>query len=175
MSKKPLVVLGMSGGVDSSVAVHLLQQAGYEVHGVHMLMIPEKWQTNLQAVADAETVAKQFGIKFSVLDIKEEFEQTIIKQFIKEYNRGRTPNPCILCNKQLKFGLFAEHAIKMRADYISTGHYVRTKVSEYNQKLFYKAADPQKDQSYFLSLVSPRVVERCIFPLGDYHKEEVRD
>ena len=175
MSRKPLVVLGMSGGVDSSVAVHLLQQAGYEVHGVHMLMIPEKWQTNLQAVADAKTVAKQFGIKFSVLDIREKFEQIVIQQFIKEYNRGRTPNPCVLCNKQLKFGLFAEYAIKMRADYISTGHYVRTKISEYNQKLFYRAADPQKDQSYFLSLVSPQVVERCIFPLGEYHKEEVRD
>ena len=175
MSKKPLVVLGMSGGVDSSVAVHLLQQAGYEVHGVHMLMIPEKWQTNFQAVADAESVAKQFRIKFSVLDVREKFKQTIIQQFVKEYNRGRTPNPCVLCNKQLKFGLFAEYAMKIQADYIGTGHYVRTKFSEYNQKLFYKAADPQKDQSYFLSLVSPRVVERCIFPLGDYHKEEVRD
>ena len=84
MSRKPLVVLGMSGGVDSSVAVHLLQQAGYEVHGVHMLMIPEKWQTNLQAVADAKTVAKQFGIKFSVLDIREKFEQIVIQQNIIE-------------------------------------------------------------------------------------------
>ena len=173
--KKPVVALGMSGGVDSSVAVHLLQQAGYEVHGVHMLMIPEEFQPNPASVQDAETVAKQFDIQFSVLDVRERFKNIIIQQFGKEYSCGRTPNPCVLCNQQLKFGIFAEEAMQLGADFISTGHYVRTADSAYQKKLFHKAVDPKKDQSYFLSLVSPDVLDRCIFPLGDYTKEQVRD
>lgn len=173
-TKKPVVALGMSGGVDSSVSVYLLQQAGYEVHGVHMLMIPERFHPNPAAVRDAEAVAEQLKIKFSVLDVREKFEKIIIQQFGKEYTKGRTPNPCVYCNKQLKFGIFAEETLKLHADFISTGHYIRTGDSEYNRKLFYKAVDPKKDQSYFLSLVSPHVVERCVFPLGGYTKEQVR-
>lgn len=173
--KKPVVALGMSGGVDSSVAVHLLQQAGYEVHGVHMLMIPEKFHPNPASVNDARTVAEQYGIQFSVLDVREQFENIIIQQFGKEYSNGRTPNPCVLCNKQLKFGLFAENAKKINADFISTGHYVRTEIFENGKKLFHKALDPKKDQSYFLSLVSPDVLNRCIFPLGNYTKDQVRE
>lgn len=173
--KKPVVALGMSGGVDSSVAVHLLQQAGYEVHGVHMLMIPEKFHPNPASVNDARTVAEQYGIRFSVLDVREQFENIIIQQFGKEYSNGRTPNPCVLCNKQLKFGLFAENAKKINADFISTGHYVRTEIFENGKKLFHKALDPKKDQSYFLSLVSPDVLNRCIFPLGNYTKDQVRE
>ncbi len=173
--RKPVVALGMSGGVDSSVAVHLLQQAGYEVHGIHMLMIPEKFQPNPTSQEDAKAVAEQFGIEFTVLDVRDKFEECIIQQFGKEYSCGRTPNPCINCNQQLKFGLFADTAKKIGADFISTGHYVRTGVSEYNRKLFYKAVDAQKDQSYFLSLVSPDVLDRCIFPLGELSKDQVRD
>ena len=155
--KKPVVALGMSGGVDSSVAVHLLQKAGYEVHGIHMLMIPEKFQPNPTSQNDAKAVAEQFGIKFAVLDVRDKFEERIIQQFGKEYSCGRTPNPCINCNQQLKFGIFADTAKSIGADYISTGHYVRTEVSEYSRKLFHKAVDAKKDQSYFLSLVSPDV------------------
>lgn len=173
--RKPVVALGMSGGVDSSVAVHLLQKAGYEVHGIHMLMIPEKFQPNPTSQEDAKAVAEQFGIEFTVLDVRDKFEECIIQQFGKEYSCGRTPNPCINCNQQLKFGLFADAAKKIGADFISTGHYVRTGVSEYNRKLFYKAVDAKKDQSYFLSLVSPDVLDRCIFPLGELSKEQVRD
>lgn len=172
--QKPVVALGMSGGVDSSVAVHLLQQAGYEVHGVHMLMIPEEFQPSQTAVQDAEAVAKQFQIKFTVLDVRNEFRNMIIQQFGKEYSQGRTPNPCAYCNKQLKFGILAEKALAFAADFISTGHYVRTGDSGYGRKLFYKAVDPKKDQSYFLSLVSPQIVARCVFPLGNYTKEQVR-
>ena len=173
--RKPVVALGMSGGVDSSVAVHLLQKAGYEVHGIHMLMIPEKFQPNPTSQEDAKAVAGQFGIEFTVLDVRDKFEECIIQQFGKEYSCGRTPNPCINCNQQLKFGLFADAAKKIGADFISTGHYVRTEVSEYNRKLFYKAVDAKKDQSYFLSLVSPDVLDRCIFPLGELSKDQVRD
>ncbi len=174
-NRKPVVALGMSGGVDSSVAVHLLQQAGYEVHGIHMLMIPEKFSPNPTAVDDARAVAEQFKIQFSVLDVRDKFEKTIIEQFGKEYSNGRTPNPCIVCNKQLKFGFFADAVKEIDADFISTGHYVRTEVSEYNRKLFHKAVDARKDQSYFLSLVAPDVLDRCIFPLGELTKDQVRE
>lgn len=173
--KKPVVALGMSGGVDSSVAVHLLQQAGYEVHGVHMLMIPEKFHPNPAAVNDVRSVAEQLKIQLSVLNVREQFENIVIQQFVKEYSNGRTPNPCILCNKQLKFGLFAENAKKINADFISTGHYVRTELHENGKKLFHKAMDSKKDQSYFLSMVSPEILDRCIFPLGNYTKDQVRD
>ena len=173
--KKQVVALGMSGGVDSSVAVHLLQKAGYEVHGIHMLMIPERFQPNSSSADDAKAVAEQFGIKFSVLDVRKEFERIIIQQFGKEYSEGRTPNPCVNCNQQLKFGLFADAARKTGADFISTGHYVRTELFENGHKLFHKAVDAKKDQSYFLSLVSPEVLDRCIFPLGELTKDQVRD
>ena len=173
--RKPVVALGMSGGVDSSVAVHLLQQAGYIVHGVHMLMIPEQFQPGTKAVEDARAVAEQYGIEFTVLDVRDEFQRRIIEQFGEEYSRGRTPNPCVHCNQQLKFGLLAEAAQQLGADLVSTGHYVRTATAPSGKKLFFKAADPKKDQSYFLSLVEPTVISRCVFPLGKYTKEQVRD
>ena len=172
--KKPVVALGMSGGVDSSVAVHLLQQAGYQVHGIHMLMIPERFQSNSTAVQDTEAVARQFGIQFSVLDVRDQFEAQIIAQFGREYSNGRTPNPCAFCNKQFKFGILAQQAKALGADFVSTGHYVRADVSPSGKKLFYKAADSKKDQSYFLSLVAPDVVTHCVFPLGQYTKDQVR-
>ncbi len=177
---KQKVVLGMSGGVDSSVAVYLLQQAGYEVHGVHMVMIPDRFNPNPHAVSDAETVAKQFCIPFSVLDLRKEFEDSIIQQFATEYSNGRTPNPCVLCNQTFKFGILADYAKSVGIDLISTGHYVN--VTDYIDndtsncfKLFQKAVDVKKDQSYFLAMVNPDVVKRCVFPLGGYTKEQVRD
>lgn len=173
--KKPLVALGMSGGVDSSVAVHLLQQQGYEVLGIHMLMIPEEFHPNPASAEDARAVAEKYGIRFTMLDVRDTFRNIVIEQFGKEYSGGRTPNPCVLCNRTLKFGLFAQEAFKLGADFVSTGHYVRTIRTEDGRTLFGKAADPKKDQSYFLSMVSPDVVERCIFPLGEYSKDQVRD
>lgn len=171
---KPVVALGMSGGVDSSVSVYLLQQAGYQVHGVHMQMIPDEFLSNQNAVKDSKTVAEQLKIQFTVIDVREKFKKIIIEQFIKDYNSGRTPNPCVYCNQQLKFGIFADAAKEINADFISTGHYLRVMDSEYNRKLFYKAVDAKKDQSYFLALVHPAVVEQCLFPLGGYTKEQVR-
>ena len=179
-SKNKRVVLGMSGGVDSSVAVHLLQKAGYEVHGVHMLMIPDEFGANPDAARDAESVAKQFNISFSVLDVRDTFRNIIIQQFANEYSNGRTPNPCVLCNKVFKFGFLADELQKFDADYISTGHYVNSTEYVLGDKgncyhLFHKAADAKKDQSYFLAMVNPDIVQKCIFPLGGLTKEEVRD
>ena len=179
-SKNKRVVLGMSGGVDSSVAVHLLQKAGYEVHGVHMLMIPDEFGANPDAARDAESVAKQFNISFSVLDVRDKFRNIIIQQFVNEYSNGRTPNPCVLCNKVFKFGFLADELQKFDADYISTGHYVNSTEYVLGDKgncyhLFHKAADAKKDQSYFLAMVNPDIVQKCIFPLGGLTKEEVRD
>lgn len=179
-SKNKRVVLGMSGGVDSSVAVHLLQKAGYEVHGVHMLMIPDEFGANPDAARDAESVAKQFNILFSVLDVRDKFRNIIIQQFANEYSNGRTPNPCVLCNKVFKFGFLADELQKFDADYISTGHYVNSTEYVLGDKgncyhLFHKAADAKKDQSYFLAMVNPDIVQKCIFPLGGLTKEEVRD
>ena len=179
-SKNKRVVLGMSGGVDSSVAVHLLQKAGYEVHGVHMLMIPDEFGANPDAARDAESVAKQFNISFSILDVRDKFRNIIIQQFANEYSNGRTPNPCVLCNKVFKFGFLADELQKFDADYISTGHYVNSTEYVLGDKgncyhLFHKAADAKKDQSYFLAMVNPDIVQKCIFPLGGLTKEEVRD
>ena len=179
-SKNKRVVLGMSGGVDSSVAVHLLQKAGYEVHGVHMLMIPDEFGANPDAARDAESVAKQFNISFSILDVRDKFRSIIIQQFADEYSNGRTPNPCVLCNKVFKFGFLAEELQKFGADYISTGHYVNSTecvlMDDGNcYNLFQKATDAKKDQSYFLAMVNPEIVQKCIFPLGGLTKDEVRD
>lgn len=179
-AKKQKVVLGMSGGVDSSVAVYLLQRAGYEVHGVHMRMIPDEFAQTSTAIQDAETVAKQFGISFSVLDVRDKFKEIIIQQFAKEYSNGRTPNPCVLCNKTFKFGVLADELKNFDADYISTGHYVNVTdtsmmTSNGSLKLFQRGVDKNKDQSYFLAMVNPDIVKRCIFPLGKYTKAQVRD
>jgi tRNA-specific 2-thiouridylase len=179
-SKNKRVVLGMSGGVDSSVAVHLLQKAGYEVHGVHMLMIPDEFGANPDAARDAESVAKQFNISFSVLDVRDKFRNIIIQQFANEYSNGRTPNPCVLCNKVFKFGFLADELQKFDADYISTGHYVNSTEWVFDGNgncyhLFQKATDAKKDQSYFLAMVNPDIVQKCIFPLGGLTKEEARD
>ena len=170
----------MSGGVDSSVAVYLLQQAGYEVHGVHMLMIPDEFSPNPHAASDAESVAKQFGISFSVIDVREKFKDIIIQQFANEYSSGRTPYPCILCNKAFKFGFLADEMQNYDADFISTGHYVNVtdcppEIDNNCFKLFQKGTDLKKDQSYFLAMVNPSIVEKCIFPSGAYTKEQVQD
>ncbi len=174
MPRQRTVVLGMSGGVDSSVAVYLLQQAGYRVHGVHLRLIPARLQQNSGAEEDARAVAKQYGIPFTVLDYSAEFEKVVIEQFANSYLRGKTPNPCVLCNRHIKFGLLFEEAGRMGADFVSTGHYVRLKTHETGHKLLYKAVDLQKDQSYFLARIRPAVLERAIFPLGEYRKTEVR-
>lgn len=172
--RKQKVVLGMSGGVDSSVAVHLLQQAGYEVIGVHMQMIPERFLTNQSSLQDAQAVARQFSIEFHTYDVREAFYETVIKRFMAQYCQGKTPNPCIVCNQQLKFKQFAEYAWTLGGDFIATGHYVQLDKDAMGRRLLKKGADPKKDQSYFLSLIDPVILDKIIFPLGCYTKEQVR-
>jgi tRNA-specific 2-thiouridylase len=168
------VYVGMSGGVDSSLAAALLVEQGYDVTGVYM----KNWSQDLPGMkcpwaddlADAKRVAVQLGIDFKVFDFEAEYKQKVVDYMVDEYKAGRTPNPDIMCNQEVKFKLFLETALADGADMIATGHYAR--VSEGRLKL---AADANKDQTYFLYRVTGEALRRVLFPLGDYAKSEVRD
>lgn len=172
MGKK--VYVGLSGGVDSSVTAALLKQQGYDVTGVYMKNwskdlpgFPCPWKEDYQ---DAKRVAVQLGIDFKLYDFEKQYRQKVVDYMVAEYQAGRTPNPDIMCNQEVKFKLFLETALSEGADYVATGHYSKTK----NGKLF-KAKDANKDQTYFLYRVSEDALKRTIFPLGDYTKPEVRE
>ena len=158
----PKVIVAMSGGVDSSVAAAILKNRGYDVVGVFMLMHKN---SNPQ---DAKAVARKLKIDFKVLDVRKEFKKRVIDYFVKEYNSGNTPNPCVECNKHIKFKFLIDIATKLKADFITTGHYAKIKGS----KLFI-AKDTKKDQSYFLWQLNQKQLSKIIFPLGDYTKEQV--
>lgn len=164
------VVLGMSGGVDSSVAVHLLQEKGYEVIGVHMRLI----ETAMEASEDARLVAERFCIPFHVLDLRQEFRQTIIEDFIKAYSTGLTPNPCVRCNQQIKFGHLAEFAKTLGAEFLATGHYAQIEQTASGATYLKRGVDASKDQSYFLCQIDRRMLAHIVFPLGGMTKEETR-
>jgi tRNA-specific 2-thiouridylase len=171
----------MSGGVDSSVAACLLKEQGYEVIGATMRMWRREETKNpdgcygAQHVEDARRVAEQIRIPFYVFNLEEEFEREVIQYFCDEYGKGRTPNPCVLCNEKVKFGAFSKKALELEADTISTGHYARV---EYDEKmgrtLLKKGSDKKKDQSYVLFSLKQEQFRRTLFPLGEYRKEEVR-
>ncbi|NLM38303.1 MAG: tRNA 2-thiouridine(34) synthase MnmA [Firmicutes bacterium] len=172
----------MSGGVDSSVTAHLLQDAGYEVIGVTMQIWPEDAPPEesggccgLTAVDDARRVCQQLGIPHYTLNFRQEFHKHVIDYFIGEYQRGRTPNPCIACNRFVKWESLLTKALQLGADYIATGHYARI---VYEQKtgryLLKKAATSKKDQTYALYNLTQAQMARTLLPLGDYTKEEVR-
>ncbi len=170
MKNKKRVVVAMSGGVDSSTAAYLLKEEGYDVVGATMQLLDDEKTT--QAIKDAKEVAKNIGIKHYVFDLRKEFRETVIANFIDSYKKGLTPNPCVLCNKMFKFGIFYKKAKEeLKADYISTGHYANIE----NSKL--KACNTlNKDQSYFLYSIDKNVLDKVIFPLKDYHdKNEVRN
>ena len=169
------VMLGMSGGVDSSVAAILLKNQGYEVTGV-TLHLYEGGCCNLDSVWDAKQVCKKLGIEHITLDYQDYFKSTIIKNFIDEYKNYRTSNPCVICNKYLKFGIMYEKAKELGIDYIATGHYAKTEYDEeYKRYVIKKAENLEKDQTYFLYYIDKNIIKDLLLPLGDYKdKEEIR-
>lgn len=169
------VLIGMSGGVDSTVSALLLKKAGYEVIGATMKL----WEQNCnesQAVIDAQKICKKIGIEHHIIDSKEEFNEKVVNNFICEYSNARTPNPCIECNKYLKFGVFYKKALELNCDYVATGHYARVEYSEqYKQYVLKKSDSEKKDQTYFLYGINKDVLHKILFPLENYkNKEEVR-
>lgn len=166
--QKEKVAIGMSGGVDSSVAAYLLKQKGYEVVGITMKLIDD--EKTAMAIEDAKKVCSELGIKHYVLDLVKEFKQIVIHNFIEAYKSGKTPNPCVVCNKHFKFGLFYEKAKEIGINKIATGHYAEIE----NGKLKI-AKSKEKDQTYFLYGIKKEVLKNTIFPLADYQdKTEIR-
>ncbi len=172
--EKKKVLIGMSGGVDSSVSALLLKQQGYEVIGSTMSLWEDKENPN-HTLEEAKKVCDALQIPFYPLYLEKEFNKYVIQNFIQEYEEARTPNPCVQCNRYLKFGLFLEKAKELGCNYVATGHYVRTSYSEkYNQIVLQKAQNA-KDQSYFLYAIPKEVLPMLVFPLQEYtSKEEIR-
>lgn len=171
------VFLGMSGGVDSSVAALLLTRAGYRVHGVHLRMWSSHGQVAKaeQAIERFEAVCRLLGVSYEVLDYRVSFQSLVIEHYFAELRAGRTPNPCVRCNRLIKWGMLLDYARSKGADYLSSGHYAILKRDSAGVMRLYKAKDPGKDQSYFLSALSQETFRYMLFPLGDYLKGEVRD
>ena len=167
MSKKVLIAL--SGGVDSSVAARLMLEQGYECIGATMQLLDNAENQ----IADAESVAKRLGIPFYTFDMRKEFREKIIDEFIKSYENCETPNPCVLCNREMKFGMLLDKAKVLGCDFIATGHYA--KVEYQNGRFILKKAETlKKDQSYFLYSLSQEQLSRVKFPLGGYSKDDIR-
>ena len=171
------VLLGMSGGVDSSVSAILLKEMGYEVVGCTMKLWEGDKRVAEKSIEDAKKVCKILGIEHHVIDLQDKFRCNVINTFIKEYQKANTPNPCIECNKYIKFGEFFEQADKLGCKYVATGHYSRIEYSEkYGQYVLKKAREEKKDQSYFLYTISKEKLAKIIFPLQDYtSKDEIRE
>lgn len=167
----------MSGGVDSSVAAALLKNAGFDVVGVFMKCWDENPKNNCKNLSDDEYTARRaaakIGIPFYKFDFTREYKKKVIDYFVKEYAQGRTPNPDVMCNKEIKFGLFFDKAISLGFDFVATGHYAQVNSGKVGTNIFC-GKDPQKDQSYFLHSVRPARFKKVIFPVGKYHKAQVR-
>src|SRR5213082_1074172 len=178
---KKRVLLGMSGGVDSSVAGYLLREQGYDVVGVTMKVWPQDCISRAedkccgpQAVADARGVAHSLGIPHYVVDEADQFERLVIDYFSSEYQAGRTPNPCVMCNEKLKFGNLWSKAAALGCDYIATGHYAIIE-QRADHAILRKGLDPRKDQSYFLFSLRQPQLRRALTPLGKMTKPEIRE
>ena len=174
------VVVGLSGGVDSSVSAYLLQQEGYEVIGLFM----RNWHDETVTLSndcpwiddsnDALLVAEHLGIPFQVLDLSKEYKERIVDYMFAEYEAGRTPNPDVLCNREIKFDVFLKAAMELGADYVATGHYCRKSTTEDGIHHLLAGLDPNKDQSYFLCQLSQEQLSKALFPIGNLQKSEVR-
>ena len=178
------IVVGLSGGVDSSVTAHLLQEQGHEVIGIFM----RNWHDDdvilddecpwIEDSNDALLVAEKLEIPFQVIDLSKEYKERIVDYMFNEYKIGRTPNPDVLCNREIKFDLFLKAALELGADYVATGHYCRKEVIEIEGTPTYRllaGKDPNKDQSYFLCQVNQEQLARALFPIGELLKSEVRE
>ncbi|MGH8127543.1 MAG: tRNA 2-thiouridine(34) synthase MnmA [Gammaproteobacteria bacterium] len=176
MSESPLVIVGLSGGVDSAVAAWRLMEAGYRVEGLHMTNweADDAYCTRVDDEASAAAAADHLGITLHRVNFAREYRQQVFDDFLAEYRAGRTPNPDVLCNRYIKFGVFLDWARRLGADAIATGHYARTGDIAGKPALL-AAHDTAKDQTYFLHAISNAALERTLFPLGDFTKPEVRD
>lgn len=180
---KKRVVVGLSGGVDSSVAAYVLKQQGYDVVALFM----RNWHDTtgvlkadcpwLDDKFDAEAVARKLDIPFHFVDLSEQYRAKVVDYMFAEYERGRTPNPDVLCNREIKFDVFMDEAMKLGADFVATGHYCRKEVIDVDGRPVYRllaGSDHNKDQSYFLCQLSQKQLEKALFPIGDLEKPEVR-
>ncbi len=179
------VLVAMSGGVDSSVAAYLLKKQGYEVIGLHLRLFKDEKKEK-----QIKKIAKAIGIPLVIKDARKEFKKKVVDYFLREYKKGRTPNPCVVCNREIKFKFLFQELSKIKADYVATGHYarlrreilnpkseIRNKSKIQNSKFLYKlfeARDKTKDQSYFLHTLKQKQLAKILFPLGNYKKEEVK-
>jgi tRNA-specific 2-thiouridylase len=174
------VVVGLSGGVDSSVTAYLLQQQGYEVIGMFM----RNWHDESVTLSDecpwiddsndALLIAQQLGIPFQVIDLSEQYKERIVNYMFKEYEAGRTPNPDVLCNREIKFDVFLNAALELGADFVATGHYCQKRENNDGTFSLLAGADPNKDQSYFLCQLRQAQLAKALFPIGHLQKAEVR-
>lgn len=178
------VVVGLSGGVDSSVAAYLLQEEGHEVIGLFMRNWHDESVTLhdecpwVEDSNDAMLVADRLGIPFQVIDLSEEYQKRIVDYMFAEYQTGRTPNPDVLCNREIKFDVFLERALQLGADFVATGHYCRKETIAHNGQTYFRllaGKDGKKDQSYFLCQINQAQLSKALFPIGHLEKQEVRD
>ncbi len=181
LTTPPRVVVGMSGGVDSSVAAHLLKQQGYDVVGVTMKVWPQDCISRAEdkccgpsAIADARGVAHALGIPHYVVEESGQFQQQVIDYFAGEYQAGRTPNPCVMCNEKLKFGNLWQKARALGAQFIATGHYAIVERAPDGRAILRKGRDPRKDQSYFLFSLRQEQLLHSLMPLGAMSKDQIR-
>jgi len=181
---KKRVIVAMSGGIDSTVAAALLKRADFDVMGIFM----RTWKGTKEEFSHhaknkhyfldeerrAEKAAKILNIPFYVFDIRKEFKKSVVDYFIRECKKNRTPNPCVICNKEIKFGVLLKKILSLNADYLATGHYAKLKKTEEGYHLF-RSKDRDKDQSYFLWTLGQNQLKKVLFPLGDYKKKEIRE